>query len=249
MERKIRVGAVSYLNTKPLVWGFQQGMMSDQIILSFDYPSNLSKLLGNRELDIALLPVASIPGLPKATVISDYCIGASSAVASVCLFSDVDLNEVKTIFLDYQSRSSAALLKILLQKHWKLDINLVDAEVGFEKLIITDKAGLVIGDRAFELRKKYKYVYDLAEEWIKFSQLPFVFAAWVANKELTSEFLELFNAATGSGLKHINQIVEKEEYKDYDLKTYYDKNIDYNLDAAKREGMKRFLQLKLEVGI
>ena len=243
MDRKIRVGAVSYLNTKPLVWGFEQGMMSEEIDLVFDYPANLSKMLGCGELDIALLPVASIAEIKIATIISDYCIGASSAVASVCLFSDVPLNEIKEILLDYQSKSSVALLKVLLKKHWKKDIPLISASAGYEMKIEQATAGLVIGDRAFELRGKYKYVYDLAEAWIEWSKLPFVFAAWVSNRQLPADFLRSFNAAIAEGLTHLEEIVTRENYKHYDLKQYYTQNIDYVLDDAKRAGMKRFLEL------
>ena len=246
MERKIRVGAVSYLNTKPLVWGFEQGMMKEEIELSFDYPANLASKLASGDLDIALLPVASIPKVNNATIISDYCIGASSAVASVCLFSDQPLDSMQTILLDYQSKTSVALLDVLLNRFWRIqefNIEIENASEGYEKRISGDTAGLVIGDRAFELRGEYPYVYDLAEEWINYTKLPFVFAAWVANKELPAAFLGAFNLATGEGLQHIEEIVENENYTNYDLKTYYTKNIDYILDDKKKEGMKLFFSL------
>lgn len=237
---------MSYLNTKPLVWGFEQGMMKDEIELSFDYPANLASKLASGDLDIALLPVASIPNIKDAAIVSDYCIGASSAVASVCLFSDQPLDAMQTILLDYQSKTSVALLDVLLVKYWGLkefNIDIEHAGEGYESRINGDTAGLVIGDRAFELRGKYPYVYDLAEEWINYTKLPFVFAAWVANKELPAEFLTAFNLATGRGLHHIEEIVDNENYGKYDLKTYYTKNIDYILDDKKREGMKLFLSL------
>ncbi len=246
MERKIRVGAVSYLNTKPLVWGFEQGMMKEEIELSFDYPANLASKLAKGDLDIALLPVASIPKIPNATIVSDYCIGASSAVASVCLFSDQPLDSMQTILLDYQSKTSVALLDVLLVRYWgmkEFNIEIENASEGYEKRISGDTAGLVIGDRAFELRDEYPYVYDLAEEWINYTKLPFVFAAWVANKELPADFLSAFNLATGKGLQHLEEIVQKENYSKYDLTTYYTKNIDYILDDKKKEGMKLFLSL------
>ena len=101
----------------------------------------------------------------------------------------------------------------------------------------------MIGDRAFELRGKYKYVYDLAEAWIEWSKLPFVFAAWVSNRQLPADFLRSFNSAVAEGLTHLEEIVAKENYKHYNLKHYYTQNIDYILDDAKRAGMKRFLEL------
>ncbi len=114
MDSKIRVGAVSYLNTKPLVYGFDNGLMKDDIELSFEYPSLLAEQLKNDEIDIGLIPVAAIPSLPESHIITNVCIGASGSVASVCLFSDVPIEEIKFIYLDYQSRTSVALLKVLL---------------------------------------------------------------------------------------------------------------------------------------
>ncbi|MEX0635383.1 MAG: MqnA/MqnD/SBP family protein [Ferruginibacter sp.] len=108
MERKIRVGAVSYLNTKPLVYGFEHGMMEDQVELLFDYPARVANMLLSDEIDIGLIPVTELGKLSGYQIISDYCIGASEAVASVCLFSEVPIDEVEEILLDYQSRTSVA---------------------------------------------------------------------------------------------------------------------------------------------
>ncbi len=126
MEQKIRVGAVSYLNTKPLVYGFENGGMKNEVDLVFDYPANIARMLLNDEVDVGLVPVAIIPLLKEHYIISDFCIGASHPVASVCLFSDVPLQEIKEVLVDYQSRTSAALLKILLKEHWKIEPVLID---------------------------------------------------------------------------------------------------------------------------
>ena len=111
---------MSYSNTKPLVYGFENGMMQEEVTLSFNYPSKLAAQLLNDEVDVGLIPVAAIPNIPQAHIISDYCIGASQAVASVCLFSDVPIDQIKEILVDYQSRTSAALLKILLRDFWHI---------------------------------------------------------------------------------------------------------------------------------
>jgi chorismate dehydratase len=114
LAHKIKVGAVSYLNTKPLIYGFEQGMMADEIDLVIDYPANVAKLLVENKIDIGLIPVAAIPLLMEHYIISDYCIGCDGEVASVCLFSQVPINEIETILLDYQSKTSVALLQLLL---------------------------------------------------------------------------------------------------------------------------------------
>jgi chorismate dehydratase len=168
------VGAVSYLNTKPLIYGFEQGMMQDDIELIFDYPANIARKLLHKEIGIGLLPVAVLPSLKEYHIISDYCIGTTGTVASVCLFSDVPMHEISEVLLDYQSRTSVALLKILLKDHWKINPLLTAAENNFREQIGGTTAGLVIGDRAFEQRLQSKYIYDLGEAWLAMTGQPFV---------------------------------------------------------------------------
>ncbi len=241
MERKIRVGAVSYLNTKPLVFGFEKGKLPANMDLQFYYPSLVADKLINDEIDLGLIPVAEIPKLKEAYIISDFCIGANKNVASVCLFSDVPLEKIQEVYLDYQSRTSAALLKILLKEYWKITPVILKAEAGYENKISGNRAGLVIGDRAFSLRKNKQYIYDLATAWMDLTGKPFVFAAWVANKNLPEDFIKTFNLATGEGLQHIDEIVVAENYSNYDLHTYYTKNIDYKLNAEKLAALDLFL--------
>lgn len=216
--------------------------MADQVELIFDYPAKIAAMLLNDEVDVGLIPVAVIPKLKESYIISDYCIGASQPVASVCLFSDVPINEITEIMLDYQSRTSAALLKVLLKEHWKIAPKLTDTKEGYQELIKGTTAGLVIGDRALQQRKRSAYVYDLAEAWQQMTGLPFVFAAWVANKQLPETLIHSFNEATGRGLEHIEEIVAQNHFPDYDLLTYYTKNIDYRLDDDKKKALELFLQ-------
>ena len=132
---KIKVGAVSYLNTKPLIYGFEKGDMHDEIELLFDFPSNIARKLLHDEIDIGLVPVAALPAMKEYYIVADHGIACDGAVASVCLFSDVALADIETVLLDYQSRTSVALLKILLKEHWKITPKLIAAEKGFEQNI------------------------------------------------------------------------------------------------------------------
>ena len=242
METKIRVAAVSYLNTKPLIYGFEKGMMKNEVELLTDFPSSIADMLINDEVDIALVPVATIPLLNEYHIITDYCIGTTGEVASVCLFSDVPLTEIKTILLDYQSRSSVGLLRILLKDYWKLNVDLISANANYEEKILGTTAGLVIGDRAFIQRKKSKYIFDLGTAWKEMTGLPFLFAAWIANKKLPQTFVEKFNQTTGKGLKNLTEIILANPYTHYDLKKYYKENISFNLDDDKRRGLVEYLR-------
>ena len=225
MAHKIKVGAVSYLNTKPLIYGFEQGMMADEIDLVIDYPANVAKLLVENKIDIGLIPVAAILHLKEHYIISDYCIGCDGEVASVCLFSQVPIHEIETILLDYQSKTSVALLQLLLKEHWKIEPTLIESSADYEKDIKGTTAGLVIGDRAFRQRLISSYIYDLGLAWKEVTGLPFVFAAWVSNKEIDADFVEQFNRANKYGLERLEEVVEKNTSPHFDLRSYYTKNI------------------------
>jgi chorismate dehydratase len=242
LDRKIRVGAVNYLNTKPLIYGFEQGMMEKEVELTVDYPAKLAQMLLDDTIDIGLIPVAIIPILKEHYITGNYCIGCNGAVASVCLFSEVPLEQITHLLLDYQSRTSVALLKILLREHWHINPVLQEASTGYETQITGTTAGLVIGDRAFKQRTRSKYSYDLGTAWQEMTGLPFVFAAWVANKKLDDQFIHSFNNAAGAGLQHLDIIAGSATLPDYSLYKYYTENISYQLDAEMLKALTLFLQ-------
>jgi chorismate dehydratase len=242
--KKIKVGIVNYLNTKPLIYGLQKPPISEQIELVGDYPSRLAEMLIKGEIDLGLIPVAVIPQLPSYNIISDYCIGTEGEIASVALFSEVPMNEIKKVYLDYQSRTSVALLKYLMKEYWGINPEIVEAtNEDYRKEIAGTTAGLVIGDRALEQRKVSTFIYDLGSEWKSITGLPFVFAAWVSTKKLPDDFIRLFNEANALGLQHIDEIVAGEVFDLYDLKKYYTLHLSYLLDDRKRKGMEQFLQV------
>ncbi len=243
MEQKIRVGAVNYLNTKPLIYGLQNGPLTEKIDLLLDYPANLTSLLQKDKLDIALLPVAAIPMIADSQIVSNYCIASDKKVASVCLFSEVPIEEVQEIYLDYQSRSSVMLLRILLKEYWQIRPALLEADENYIGNIKGKTAGLIIGDRALDNLQKFPYVYDLAEAWYDYTKLPFVFAIWVANKKINPTFLEEFNIANSVGFQRLEEIISDLSYRTYDLNHYYRNNICYSYDEEKEKGLTLFLKM------
>ncbi len=206
-----------------------------------EYPAKIAGMLLNDEIDVGLVPVAIIPKLREHYIISHYCIGAERAVASVCLFSEVPLNEIAKVILDYQSKTSVALARVLIEHYWKLQVVFEEAKENFRDEIKGTTAAVVIGDRAFEQRKISAYKYDLAETWIDFTGLPFVFAAWVANKKLPEDFIERFNEAHKKGLENIDAVVGENVSPFYDLKKYFTENISYDLSEEKLKGLEKFL--------
>lgn len=240
---KIKVGIVNYLNTRPLLYGIEHSPIKNEIELIGDYPAGLAKKLLDKEIDLGLVPVAIIPNMDEYHIISDFCIGCDGPVASVCLFSDVPLQEVETILMDYQSRTSVALAKILLQKHWNISPELVDTNEDYRARIKGNTAGLVIGDRSFEQRKRSTHIYDLGEAWKQHTGLPFVFAAWISNRNLPHSFIDSFNEANRLGVENIPVISKDEHYDLFNLEEYYTRYINYELDAQKRIGLNKFLQL------
>jgi chorismate dehydratase len=241
LERKIRVAAVSYLNTKPLLYGIERSPVLQDMELIIDYPARIAEMLINDEIDMGLVPVAIIPKLKEHYINTDICIGSSGAVASVCLFSDIPLVHVKKVLLDYQSRTSVQLAKILLREYWNIDPELVNATEDFRSHIQGNTAGLVIGDRALEQRLSSPFIYDLGEAWKNHTGLPFVFAAWVSNKKMDDEFIHEFNKANHSGIQSLPELLSGLQYENFDLEDYYTENIDYLLDDEKRKGLDLFL--------
>lgn len=242
---KYKVSAVSYLNTVPFIHGLKQSELIHNIDLQLDYPSICADKLIKGNVDLALVPVAVIPNLKDSYIISDYCIGAYDAVDTVCLYSDVPITQIESIGLDYQSRTSVALLKILLKEYWQLKPELTKVDIGFEYSIKGKHAALVIGDRAFALNTKHAYIYDLPAIWKEMTGLPFVFAAWVANKKLPKNFISTFNKALEKGLSDIDRALalEGDNYPSCtNPKDYLNNKISYNLDVEKKKGMDLFLQ-------
>ena len=216
--------------------------MNEEIELMIDYPSNIASKLINGQIDIGLVPVVTALSLKEHTIISDYCIGCNGAVASVCLFSDVPLNEIRTILLDYQSKTSVALLKILISEHWKISPILIEGTENYQTQITGTTAGLVIGDRAFEQRLKSKYVYDLGLAWKEMTEMPFVFATWISNRALSPAFITAFNNANECGLKHLDEVVAQNPNSVFDLKAYYTRFIQFSFNEKMQMAKDLFLK-------
>jgi len=245
----IRISAVSYLNTLPFIYGIENAgfLKPEEYILSREIPSECAKKIENNEADLVLMPVAVL-AKHNYNIVSDYCIGANKSVLSVLLVSQCSIDNITDVLLDYQSKTSVNLIKVLAKFYWNKNFNWIDAKKNYENKIVNTTAGVIIGDRALELSDNYKYKYDLATEWNKFTGLPFVFACWVTNKNLDKTFLSNFNKSLNWGIKNINNI--KPHYNrltDDFVKNYFKNNIEYKLSEKMHEAIALFIKHLQEV--
>jgi chorismate dehydratase len=241
--KKIKVGAVTYLNTKPLIYGMQQESFLKDHELVLDYPAKLAEMLKKGELDVALVPVALLPELPEYHIVSDYCIASDHEVASVCLFSEKPLSEIKRVYLDYQSKTSVALLKILFKQYWKQEVEFLSAmDESYIDRIQDDTAGLIIGDRALQFRERFAYRYDLATAWREMTGLPFVFAVWVSVNPVENSYYKVFSKACANGLDNIQVVAKEIDCVFFDLMKYFTQHIDYHLDQSGKDAMNLFFR-------
>lgn len=235
---KIKISAVSYTNTLPFIYGLQHSPIIDDISLSLDVPSTCAHKLTHGEADLGIVPVAALPDIPHAEIISDYCLGASGAVNSVFIYSEKPATAIRTLRLDSQSRTSNALARILLRDYWKND-TVITVTDGAEA-----DAYVEIGDRTFGKQHDHPYVYDLSWHWKELTGLPFTFAAWVANKPLEPSFVKAFNDALAYGLSQREVLIAGLPARiDFDYRQYLMENIDYLYNDEKKQAVTTFLSL------
>lgn len=246
---KIKVSAVKYTNSLPFIHGLQYYSPENLMSLSLDTPSECYNKLLSGQADVGLVPVVFKNHVSSVYQVSPYCIGADGKVLSVILVSECSPDEIKFINLDYQSRTSVMLTRLLCRDLWKISPQFRDARPGFEGAAFEEgEARLVIGDRAFPFHKKENInVTDLAEEWKRLTGLPFVFAFWGSVIKLNPGFENHFVKALDYGMSQkarlIRELSTQPEYKDINLHDYLHENIIHEISQEMKEGMNLFLLL------
>lgn len=245
---KIRISAVKYANTYPFIYGLTESGFDKKVILETDHPADCAAKLISGKADIGLIPVASLPLLKEYHIISDYCIGATGNVRTVLLLSNCQFEEIETIFLDYRSRSSVVLSKVLAKNFWNREFRWMNTAKGFDfRNIGIHQAVVLIGDQCFEYEKSFRFQIDLAGEWKYFTGMPFVFACWTANRIIDKEFILEFNKALELGIKNIDKVIKKfgktGSITGDVLQKYLTENIDYDFNDEKKKGLDMFLEL------
>lgn len=254
-----RVGAVSYLNSKPLVEGFS-GLLPE-VDFRLDYPSCLADDLAAGRLDVALIPSIESMRDPNYEIVSDACVATRGPVLSVKLFSRRPLGQIRTLALDEGSRTSAALTKIMLHERYGVRATTMPLPIGRSVEHTDADAILLIGDRAmYRLEEQFEAVWDLGEEWLKWTGLPFVFAMWVARKnsepaanQQLDHIAAGLSAARNLGLRRIPEIARREAPKlgiSIEVaESYLTHNLHFCLGSAERNGLRLFQELAVQQGL
>lgn len=250
---KVHVGAVSYLNTKPLIEGIQQ--QYHWIDLSVDLPSRLADQLRSGKLDVALIPSIEFFRGDDYTIVSDACIASIGPVWSVKLLFRVPPQEVKSLALDEGSRTSATLARILLKREYGVVPELRPLPIQANWETADADAVLIIGDRAMKpISSDWYDSWDIGQKWREHSGSPCVFAMWVARRGFESaELGEILSQARDKGLSHAEKIASR-ECEGYGLSQsmclrYFREFLHFHLGHEERDGLTKFYEAAVELGL
>ncbi|MBA4018030.1 MAG: hypothetical protein C0483_12720 [Pirellula sp.] len=253
IDRPIRVGAVSYLNTKPLIHDFQRLAPHARLIL--DYPSRLADALARGELDVALIPSIEFFQDPAYTIVSNACIACRGPVLSVKLFSRVPAAEIRSLALDEGSRTSVALTRVLLKQRFGIEPQLEPLPVDHTLADTKADAVLLIGDRAIHSPiGKFAEVWDLGDEWCRWAERPFVFAMWTARAGTDLCGIDhALEQSRDAGVAALPQIAEREApllgLTQPECLAYLRDNLYFYLGPRERSGLAMFHQLAQQMNL
>jgi chorismate dehydratase len=252
-SRRVHVGAVNYLNTKPLVYQFER--LAPQAVLSFDLPSRLADDLADGRLDVALIPSIEFFQNADYTIVSNACIACRGPVLSVKLFSRVSVERIRTLALDEGSRTSVALVRILLKERFGLEPELQGLPIGSTIHDTSADAVLLIGDRAIHSPGgRFAAVWDLGDEWRRWAELPFVFAVWAARADADLQGVETaLAAARDLGVRQLDEIAAAESaalgLTRPECLAYLRDNLYFYLGPREQQGLRLFCALAGEYGL
>lgn len=249
-----KVSVVQYLNTVPLIWGMLHGEQQGKYELSFTTPAGCADAVHQRKADVGIIPSIEYQRMEHVQIITGISIASKSEVKSVLLLSKVPIAKIQNVAVDNSSRTSAALLRILMRKFYSRFITVTPSAPKPVDMLRRADAALVIGDPALTYDGQVPEIYDLAAEWKKFTGLPFVFALWVGHEEAKlSKLRKDFEDSRDFGLAHLDEIAAeyapKLNMQAPGVKVYLTENIDYSLDEENRKGLRYFYKLAREAGI
>jgi chorismate dehydratase len=252
---KPRIASSIYLNSAPLCYSFIYGEQRDRCDLLPDAaPARCADMLREGEVDAALIPVIEYQRIENLRVAPGACVASKSSVRSVVLASRVEISRISSVALDISSRTSAALIQIILSRFYGLAPRYRPSPPRIEEMLDADDAALIIGDPAMLIDRSRLYVYDMAEEWRRHTGLPFVFAFWAIRADSRAwpggvDFI----AARREGIAHTEEIADMYSkslgLKREELISYLTENISYDLDEESIRGLRLYYELAAESGL
>ena len=258
--RPLRISAISYLNTAPLMWDFEHGEARSGFEISYTLPSACARALQARTADIGIIPAAAYAQVPGLIVLPGVAIASRRPVRSILLVSRVPVDKIRTVALDTSSLTSVALTKILFEKWLGGGRAFTSMAPNIEEMLAEHDAGLLIGDPALQIDRTRYFTLDLAEEWIRHTGKPFVFAFWAVRQNAlrdaapSPDLASVFQQSRDHGLEPANLDQIAREWaprlglEESAVRAYLTENIYYHLDAACLEGLQLFYRYASEIG-
>jgi chorismate dehydratase len=258
--KRLRISAISYLNTAPLMWDFEHGDTRSDFDISYTLPSQCAASLREGTADIGIIPAAAYTSIPDLAILPGVAIASRRAVRSILLVSKVPLEKIRTVALDTSSMTSVALTKVLFAKWWGDARTFTAMAPDIEQMLTQCDAGLVIGDPALRIDRSRYITYDLAEEWIRLTGKPFVFAFWAVRQAALKDvprdvdLATVFQESRDHGLlpENLDRIARewapRLALSEAAVKRYLTENIHYSLDPDCLDGMQLFFQFARECG-
>ncbi|MFB3903371.1 MAG: menaquinone biosynthetic enzyme MqnA/MqnD family protein [Acidobacteriota bacterium] len=251
----MKVSFIEFLNAVPLGWGLLHGCAKNSVELFLDVPSQCADKLARAEADVGLIPVIEYQRIPGLRIVPDIAIASKHEVRSVLFISKTPIERVSTVAVDTASRTSVALLRILLEKYYlNRDVDFQAAVPDPESILSQHDGALVIGNPALKTRQQGRHVYDLAGEWNRFTGLPFVFAFWGVRADFElGEDAALFYKSREAGMASIPEICstygQRLQIPATEIRRYLLENLDYSLDEPNQRGLECFFSFAAELGL
>lgn len=259
--RRLRLSAISYLNTAPLMWDFEHTGSGADFDISYTLPSSCAAALQDGSADIGIIPAAAYATISDLLILPGVAIASRQAVRSILLVSKVPVERIQTVAVDSSSLTSVALLQILFAKSWGGRRSFTTMAPDVERMLEQHDAALVIGDPALKVNRSRYFTYDLAEEWVRLTGRPFVFAFWAVRQAAlkylspTVDLASIFQESRDHGVQAENleriarEWAPRMELCESDIKSYLTQNIHYYLDSACLDGVQLFFRYAEECGI
>ncbi len=265
---RLRISAISYLNTAPLMWDFEHGEAGRDFDITYTLPSVCARALEAGTADIGIIPAAAYTQIPVLKILPGVAIASLRPVRSILLVSKVPVGEIRTIALDTSSMTSVALTKILFEKWLGGGRTFTSMPPEVDRMLAAHDAGLLIGDPALQIDRSRYFTLDLAEEWIRYTGKPFVFAFWTVRQGSLQEaafsasrsdapmpdLSAIFQQSRDHGLEpasldHIaGEWAPRLRLTEAEVLSYLTENIYYQLDAACLAGLRLFYRYAAEIG-